>query len=185
MKRPTIGNIYVIASIAVVGGGLFGFDISSMSGILGTAGYKCYFNQGPYGPPFDDAEYCSGPKPLVQGAITASMAAGSWLGALVSGYLSDWLGRRKTIVIGCLFWYVYSCTKISTAHSIRILGSAISSAAQNIAMLIVGRVVNGFCVGIESAQVPVYVSELAPPSIRGRLVGMQQMAISCGIMVMF
>lgn len=104
MKHPTLGNIYAIASIAVVGGGLFGFDISSMSGILGTAGYKCYFNQGPSGPPFNDSENCSGPKPLVQGGITASMAAGSWLGALVSGYLSDWLGRRKTIAFGCLFW---------------------------------------------------------------------------------
>ena len=52
-------------------------------------------------------------------------------------------------------------------------------------MLIAGRIINGLSVGIESAQVPVYVSELAPPSKRGRLVGMQQFAISCGIMIMF
>jgi MFS family permease len=47
-------------------------------------------------------------------------------------------------------------------------------------MLIVGRVINGFCVGICSAQVPVYISEIAPPSKRGKLVGAQQWAITWG-----
>lgn len=51
-------------------------------------------------------------------------------------------------------------------------------------MLIVGRFINGFCVGICSAQVPVYISELAPPSKRGRLVGAQQWAITWGILIM-
>ena len=52
-------------------------------------------------------------------------------------------------------------------------------------MLVVGRFINGICVGICSAQVPVYISELAPPSKRGRLVGAQQWAITWGIMIMF
>ena len=52
-------------------------------------------------------------------------------------------------------------------------------------MLIVGRVINGLSVGICSAQVPVYISELAPPSKRGRFVGAQQWAITWGIMIMF
>jgi sugar porter (SP) family MFS transporter len=52
-------------------------------------------------------------------------------------------------------------------------------------MLIIGRVINGLSVGICSAQVPVYISELAPPSKRGRLVGAQQWAITWGIMIMF
>ncbi len=45
-------------------------------------------------------------------------------------------------------------------------------------MLVVGRFINGLCVGICSAQVPVYISELAPPSKRGRLVGSQQWVCS-------
>jgi MFS family permease len=52
-------------------------------------------------------------------------------------------------------------------------------------MLAVGRIVNGFSVGICSAQVPVYISELAPPTKRGRLVGFQQWAITWGILIMF
>ena len=102
-----IGNIYVIASVAVVGGGLFGFDIASMSAQLTENSYKCYFNQGPNGPPFsyDNPEKgCSGPRSLVQGGITASMAAGSWLGALISGFVSDLLGRKYAIMSGCVIW---------------------------------------------------------------------------------
>ncbi|KAI6781227.1 High-affinity glucose transporter-like protein [Emericellopsis cladophorae] len=165
-----IGNIYVIAGVAVIGGGLFGFDISSLSAQLGTQSYKCYFNQGPDGPPFSDAEYCTGPRPLVQGGITASMSAGSWAGALFSGPLSDRLGRKWSIIIGTIFWAI---------------GSAICSASQNIGMLCAGRAINGFAIGIESAQVPVYIAELAPPSKRGRFIAFQQWAITWGILIMY
>lgn len=99
-----IGNIYAIAGVAVVGGALFGFDISSVSAQLGENSYKCYFNQGPKGPPFTDDDDCSGPKSLHQGGITASMAAGSWVGALISGPLSDRLGRKYSIMVGCIIW---------------------------------------------------------------------------------
>lgn len=52
-------------------------------------------------------------------------------------------------------------------------------------MLVVGRFINGFSVGICSAQVPVYITEIARADIRGRLVGCQQWAITWGIMIMF
>ncbi|RAH72521.1 sugar porter family MFS transporter [Aspergillus aculeatinus CBS 121060] len=165
-----VGNIYVIAGVSVVGGALFGFDISSLSAQLNENSYKCYFNQGPQGPPFTDDEDCSGPTSLNQGGITAAMAAGSWLGALISGPLSDRIGRKTSIMVGCVIW---------------LIGSIIICASQNIGMLVVGRIINGLSVGIESAQVPVYISELSPPSKRGRFVGMQQWAITWGILIMF
>jgi len=164
----TVGNVYVIAAVAVVGGALFGFDISSMSAIISTKAYLCYFNQGPLY--LDTDGKCSGPDPDVQGGITASMPGGSWLGALVSGYLSDILGRKKSIQVGSIIWCI---------------GSIIVCASQNIGMLIAGRIINGFAVGICSAQVPVYITEIAPPSKRGRLVGCQQWAITWGILIMF
>ena len=145
--------------------------ITSLTQIrLGTNQYKCYFNQGPHGPSFDGQSECSGPKADVQGGITAAMPGGSFVGALFSGYLSDKLGRKTAIQWGCLFWCI---------------GSIIVCASQNIGMLIAGRFINGFSVGICSAQVPVYVSELAPPSKRGRVVGAQQWAITWGILIMF
>lgn len=127
--------------------------------------YKCYFNQGGV-----HDNKCAGPRAGTQGGITAAMPAGSWLGALISGYLSDKLGRKKSIMIGCVIW---------------VIGSTIICASQNIGMLVAGRVINGLCVGIESAQVPVYISEIAPPTRRGRLVGLQQWAITWGILILY
>ena len=93
------GNVYLIAAISIIGGGLFGFDISSMSAIIATEPYLCYFNQGPNGPP-----KCSGPRSDVQGGITASMAGGSWLASLISGFISDRFGRKTSIQIGAIIW---------------------------------------------------------------------------------
>lgn len=95
-----IGNVYLIAAISIVGGGLFGFDISSMSAIISGDSYLCYFQQGP----LNADGSCSGPHADVQGGITASMAGGSWLAALISGLLSDRFGRKKAIMIGSVIW---------------------------------------------------------------------------------
>lgn len=97
---PKVGNIYFIAATAVVGGGLFGFDISSMSAIISMQPYLCKFNTLGMNP---DGT-CRGPSSDVQGGITAAMPGGSWLGALVSGVISDNLGRKTSIQIGCAFW---------------------------------------------------------------------------------
>ena len=98
------------------------------------------------------------------------MPGGSFIGALISGFITDMLGRKRAIQVGAVIWCV---------------GSIIVCASQDIAMLVVGRFINGLSVGICSAQVPVYVSELAPPSKRGRVVGAQQWAITWGILIMF
>lgn len=160
-----IGNIYFITAISVIGGGLFGFDISSMSAIISTQQYLCYFNQGGV-----TNGKCAGPNSDVQGGITAAMPGGSYVGAIISGFLSDNLGRKPSIMIGCCIWCI---------------GCAIMAASQNIGMLVASRFINGLCVGICSAQVPVYVSELAPPTKRGAVVGAQQWAITWGILIMF
>ncbi|KAL4812470.1 general substrate transporter [Aspergillus spinulosporus] len=159
-------NIYVITTIAVIGGALFGFDIASMSAILGTQQYKCFFNQGGIG---KDGQ-CAGPTSSSQGGISASMPGGSFAGALCSGIITDWLGRRRAIQVGAVIWCI---------------GSAITCSSFSIGQLVVGRFINGVSVGICSAQVPVYVSELAQPSKRGTVVGAQQWAITWGIMIMF
>ncbi|KAI1338407.1 general substrate transporter [Xylariaceae sp. FL0016] len=148
-------NIYFICGFAAIGGGLFGFDISSMSGVLGTQAYKQYFGH---------------PVSYRQGAITASMPAGSLVGSLASSFIADKYSRKIALQIACVFW---------------IVGSIIQCAAQNVGMLCAGRAIGGICVGIASSIVPVYQSEVAPKEIRGRVVSLQQWAISWGILIQY
>ncbi|MCJ1292605.1 MFS sugar transporter [Xylographa carneopallida] len=150
-----ITNVYVLCGFAAIGGGLFGFDISSMSGVLGTYAYTNYYNvQGNYR----------------QGAITCAMPAGSLFGALASSFVADRYSRRTAIQVAALIW---------------IVGSIIQTASNGIGMLVVGRLVSGLGVGIESAVVPIYQAEIAPPEIRGRVVSLQQWAITWGILIQY
>ncbi|KAI1777020.1 high-affinity glucose transporter [Hypoxylon cercidicola] len=148
-------NVYFICGFAAIGGGLFGFDISSMSGVIGTNAYKRYFDY---------------PVSYHQGGITASMPAGSFVGSLASSFIADSLSRRVALQIACVLW---------------IIGSVIQCAAQNVAMLCAGRVIAGLCVGIASTIVPIYQSEIAPSEIRGRVVSLQQWAITWGILIQY
>jgi len=151
----TIYNIYAICAFAAIGGGLFGFDISSMSGVLGTEAYKNYFGK---------------PAGYRQGGITASMPAGSLVGALLSSFIADRLSRRTAIQVAAVIW---------------IIGSILQTASNGVALLCVGRVVAGICVGIASSIVPVYQAEIAPKEIRGRVVSLQQWAITWGILIQY
>ncbi|KAK9471222.1 general substrate transporter [Dipodascopsis tothii] len=148
-------NPYVVALSATVGGMLFGFDISSISAFVDNENYREFFNY---------------PNDITQGGITASMAGGSFLGSLASGFVSDRLGRKKSVQIGAMIW---------------IIGAAIQCSVQNLAQLICGRVISGVAIGICSSQVPVYIAELSPKKIRGRLVGLFQWAVTWGITIMF
>ncbi|KAJ7591042.1 general substrate transporter [Mycena floridula] len=148
-------NPYVVGSFACIGGGLFGLDISSMSGVLANPSYLRVFNS---------------PKANAQGAIVASMPAGSLVGALLTTWLSDKLGRKKTIMLGGAIW---------------VIGSILQCASVNRGMLVVGRIVSGISVGISSAIIPIYQSEVAAPHIRGRLVSLQQWSITWGILIQY
>lgn len=64
----------------------------------------------------------------------------------------DSLGRRKTIMIGAL---------------INLIGATLQAAAQNLAMVLVGRIMAGWAVGVLSMSVPIYQSECAHPKTRG------------------
>lgn len=133
----------------------FGFDISSLSLIVGTPQYINYFGN---------------PSGILQGGIGASLAGGSVIGAICAGPLSDRIGRRDSVWCACLIWLVGTTIQVST-HSV--------------AQLIVGRFVNGLCVGITSSQVPVYLAEIARKENRGSLVVVQQLAIEFGILIMY
>ncbi|KAG8216506.1 sugar transporter [Butyriboletus roseoflavus] len=148
-------NPYIVGSFACIGGGLFGLDIASMSGVLSNDAYFRVFNN---------------PAANAQGAIVASMPAGSLVGALAVTSLADRIGRKKTIILSSIIW---------------VIGGILQCAAINRGMLVVGRVIAGISVGLASTVVPIYQSEITAPSIRGRLVSMQQWSITWGIMLQY
>ncbi|KEZ44177.1 hypothetical protein SAPIO_CDS3103 [Scedosporium apiospermum] len=154
-KLPKITNTYFVAMVATVGGMLFGFDISSMSAIVITQQYVDYFDN---------------PHGIIQGAIGSSLAAGSVVGSLMAGPISDKWGRRDSIMFACLWW---------------LIGTAVQVSTNGFGSLIAGRILNGVCVGITSSQVPVYLAEIAKRERRGRIIIIQQLAIEWGILIMY
>ncbi|KAJ2459773.1 hypothetical protein GGF42_001268 [Coemansia sp. RSA 2424] len=115
-------------------------------------------------------EYFDSPDALATGVIVSSLTIGCFLGSLLSGPLADRFSRKITIMLGALV-----CT----------VGSCIQFASISRAMLITGRFVNGLAIGFLSSVVPMYQSETAPPGSRGRMVSLQQWAITWGIFLAF
>ncbi|RFU26062.1 hypothetical protein B7463_g10267, partial [Scytalidium lignicola] len=126
-----------------------------MSAIVGTSQYIEFFDN---------------PHGVIQGAIGSALAAGSVVGSLMAGPLSDKIGRRDSIFIACFWW---------------LAGTAVQVSCRNYGQLIAGRVLNGVCVGITSSQVPVYLAEIAKKDKRGSIIVIQQLAIEWGIFIMF
>ncbi|KAF3258239.1 hypothetical protein TWF192_000374 [Orbilia oligospora] len=98
------------------------------------------------------------------------MPAGSFAGSASSSFIADRFSRRTCLQIACIIWTV---------------GAIIQAASINIGMLVAGRIIAGFSVGMASSMVPVYQSEIAPKEIRGRVVSLQQWAITWGILIQY
>ncbi|MEU0098644.1 sugar porter family MFS transporter [Streptomyces sp. NPDC006267] len=105
-----------------------------------------------------------------QGSVVSVLLIGAVLGAASAGRLSDRLGRRRAL---CLIGVVF------------IVGTVIAAAATGYLSLMAGRIVLGLSVGAASATVPVYLSEISPTKIRGRLLTMNQLMITVGILVAY
>ena len=162
---------YVVGSFACIGGGLFGLDISSMSGVLSVRIHPTSLRTtirplAPQNVSYQQTFHFPGPS--AQGAIVAAMPAGSFVGALAVTQLADRIGRKRTIIISGIFW---------------VIGSILQCASVNRAMLVVGRIISGLAVGLASAVVPIYQAEITAPGIRGRIVSLQQWSITWGILI--
>jgi MFS family permease len=104
-----------------------------MSGILAMPQFLTYMNK---------------PSNFRQGGITASILAGAFAGSLLTGaFLADAFGRKKTILFGSALFTI---------------GIIISTAANGVAMLVAGRVINGLGNGCLAMMVPNYQSEISP-----------------------
>ena len=105
-----------------------------------------------------------------KGLVVSGLLVGAMLGAGASGRLADTLGRRMLILVGGIVFVVGT------------LGSAL---AVNVTLLVVFRFVMGVGVGVISVVVPMYLSELAPKEIRGRLTSLMQLLVTVGIFLAY
>jgi MFS transporter, SP family, galactose:H+ symporter len=107
---------------------------------------------------------------LLLEVITSWVTLGAMAGALVAGWMADRLGRRLTIIAAAILFVIGA------------LGEAL---APGTPVLVIGRLVVGFGVGVASVAAPLYASELAPARIRGRMISLYQLAITMGIFVAY
>jgi MFS family permease len=98
----------------------------------------------------------------------SAFQGGAILGTIINMFLGDRLGRKMTIFYG-------SC--------ISIIGCALQAGAVDMAMLIVGRFIAGVAVGMLTATIPMYASELSEARYRGILSGLLQWMLSWGFLV--
>ncbi len=102
--------------------------------------------------------------------ITSWVTLGALFGALAAGVLADRVGRRKALLV---------------AAGLFVVGALLESLAPGTGVLVVGRLVVGFGVGVASVAAPLYAAEHAPTSLRGRYVSTYQLAITIGIFVAY
>lgn len=102
--------------------------------------------------------------------IVSSMMIGAAVGALASGWLAFKLGRKYSLLIGAALF---------------IAGSTFCAFAWSPTALICGRLVLGVAVGVASFTAPLYLSEIAPPSMRGAMISLHQLMVTVGILAAF
>lgn len=102
--------------------------------------------------------------------IVSILSAGTFFGALIAGDIADWLGRRFTVIVGCVIFIIGV-----------ILQTA--SAGPKLGLIVAGRLIAGFGVGFESAIIILYMSEIAPKKVRGAIVSGYQFCITIGILL--
>lgn len=142
-------NHYIlVALVAALSGILFGYDTGVISGAI---------------------LFIAEEHPLtaaMNGWVVGSVLLGALVGAIISGRVTDYFGRRKVLMLTALIF---------------ILGAIGTAFAPSIPILILGRIIVGAAIGIASYVGPLYISEMAPSRHRGALVSLNQLAVTIGI----
>ena len=151
-QKNTLGYVIFMAVVAAIGGILFGYDTAVISGT--TAIVKNQFAL----------------TDMMEGWYVGCALIGSICGVLVAGTLSDYLGRKLTMLISAALF------------SISAIGCAVCGSFDS---LVAYRIVGGVGIGIVSIVSPIYISEVSPAKIRGTLVSLYQLAVTIGFLLAY
>ena len=159
-----------IVMVAVLGGLLFGYDTAVISGA--EKGLQAFFMEA------KDFSYTNG----WHGFTSASALIGCIIGSALSGYLATNLGRKKSLIIAGLLFFISALGSMDPEFLFFEHGVPTYSL---LLMFNFYRVIGGIGVGLASAICPMYIGEVAPSNIRGMLVSWNQFAIIFGQLVVY
>ncbi|KAI1213732.1 general substrate transporter [Annulohypoxylon truncatum] len=156
-------NKYVTlcAAFATIGGALFGYD----QGVISLTLVMDQFIE-----KFPEVSADAAGGGFKKGLLTAMIELGAFLGAMNQGWIADKLSRKWSILVAVVIF---------------IIGSTIQTASMNYSMLVGGRFVGGIGIGMLAMVAPLYISEIAPPEIRGTLLVLQELSIVTAIVAAF
>ena len=148
-----IGYILRISLVAALGGLLFGYDWVVIGGAK------------PFYEPFFDL--VGDDKAWLSGWAMSSALAGCLGGALLSGAITDRIGRKKVLIVA------------ATLFTVSAIWTALS---QSFDAFIVARIIGGIGIGLASNVSPIYIAEVSPSSMRGKFVSLNQLTIVIGVL---
>ena len=151
-EKGSIVYVMLVCMVAALGGLLFGYDTGVINGAIGPL--KAHFAL--------DANWA--------GWVTGCALVGCAIGAGIAGVLSDWIGRKKVLILSAILFFISA------------VGTALP---KDITTFIIYRIIGGLGVGAASMSSPMYIAEISPAKIRGRMVSVNQFAIVSGFLVVY
>ncbi|MDT8859255.1 sugar porter family MFS transporter [Alkalihalobacillus sp. MEB130] len=168
MKYNQRYYIFFIAAVASLGGLLFGYDTAVIAGA--EQSIQLYLVDS------------LGLSSFVHGFTVSSALIGCIIGAIISGMLSNKIGRRNTLVIAAVLFFL---SALGSAYP-EILFFTVGE--PSLALLVtfnIYRIIGGIGVGLASAIAPMYISEMSPANIRGKLVVLYNLAVVFGQTIVY
>lgn len=168
MKSYNSAYIVGITLVATLGGLLFGYDTAVISGAEKSIQHNLI---NPLGL-----------SAFAHGATVSSALIGCILGGAISGFLSNRLGRKRTLQLA---GFLFFTSALGSGYPEFLFFERGEASLSLLYMFNFYRVWGGIGVGLASAVSPTYISEIAPAEIRGRLVSFNQFAIIFGMLVVY
>ncbi len=159
-----------ITFVAVLGGLLFGYDTAVISGA--EKALEAFFSQS------TDFIYSKG----WHGITASSALIGCVIGGAISGLLAPRWGRRNSLIFASLLFFL---SAIGSWRPEMLFFEYGKPSFQLLLTFNAYRVLGGIGVGLASAICPMYIAEVAPANVRGRLVSVNQFAIIFGMLVVY
>ena len=168
MKERNTFYVLGITLVATLGGLLFGYDTAVISGA--EKSIQAYLITS------------NGLGSLAHGATISSALIGCILGGMISGIVSLKLGRKKSLMLAAVLFFVAA---IGSGFPELVFFKRGEPTMGLLYMFNFYRIIGGIGVGLASAVCPMYIGEIAPADIRGRLVSINQFAIIFGMLVVY